>query len=401
MERDSIEQQQARIHINGIKNTTGCTCYIASTINLLYHCIPKLRDALITLLMKTLDDTDDEEKCNNLNGEEFQNKDMEFLLQLSRLFLSLTENHADNVVDATDFYMTLRDWNNLPLNLYEQGDAASMMSLIISRISNVVQLEMLKSHNNIIQCGLLESLQELEGTTVQTIIGDYIMPEKNKPTNPRKRVQNPRIFRGPFPITAVGYNSVLDGLAASTIVPQKVDRYKWTPINDEEDGVWITHRTVHFHKTPHHLIFHLKRFLYDANLESEDDTLVTKCLHYIDVPLTIDLAEFVNGSDESHQQRILYSLQGVISHAGKKSNDGHYLTLINGSAITNKQTTDMNQWFVLDDETVSELDVLQLSSFTKGGDSSRLYDDDEEMPLCAMVLLYTHAACETDGELLH
>jgi len=387
--------QKASRHINGIRNQTGCTCYIASSINLLFHGIPKLRDALINLLIKTLDAGEEkEEDTNKLDGHH-ETVDMEFLLQLSRLFLSMIENSSGSIVDATSFYQTLRDWNGLPLNLNRQGDAASMMSLIISRITNTVQSEFINNNDNrIIQSGLLESLQELEGSTTQTITGEFLVYGDGHPTKRRNRIQNPRTFRGPFPVTVVGNNTLVDALAATTILPQPVERFQWSSGCDDDHGEWITHRTARFHKTPQHLIFHLKRFHFcDMDYETEEENLVTKDLHYLDIPLTLDIAEFANSnSDESYQRHeMIYSLQGVICHAGKKSNDGHYISLINGSVAADNQyaKTDSDTWFVIDDEFVSQIDSVELSSYINGGDSSRLYDDDAEMPLCAMVLLYS------------
>lgn len=387
--------QKAKRPINGIGNQTGCTCYIASSINLLFHCIPKLRDALINLSLKTLDaDEGNEEDTNNLDGQE-ETVDMEFLLQLSRLFLSLTDSYESSSIDATFFYQALRDWNDLPLNLNRQGDAASLLSLIISRIANIVQTKISHGSNRIIQSGLLEALQELEGSTVQTISGEFIVLGGSNPTQRRTRMQKkPRTFRGPYPVTVVGSNTLVDALAASTILPQPVRRFQWNAECDEDHGEWITHRTAHFHKAPEHLIFHLKRFHFcEVDYETEEESLVTKCLQYLDVPPTLDMAAFANSlSDQSNPEHtMIYSLQGAISHAGKHSNDGHYITLINGSAVTDNQyaNTDSDSWFVIDDEFVSQIDKVELSSYINGGDSSRLYDGDADMPLCAMVLLYS------------
>jgi len=371
------QELKPKIHINGIENRTGCTCYIGSAIHLIFHCIPTLRYALIS----TLESSDEDAYSWRQDTT-----DLAFLQQLSTLFLSLTKKCAVNKVDPTKFYETLRDWNDSPLNLYELGDAASILSLVLSRIFKVAN-----------DCNIaLESLRdELEGSTVQTITGDFY--EKNKCVKHRTKVNPPRVFRGLFPVDVIGHNLLLDALAASTIRPQIIERYNWLAENDEQfvDGAWITHRKNQFHDLPLNFMVQLKRFTFDGACQS-NDMQVIKHLEELVVPLTLDLGPFVVDDFEPSERQQVYLLRGVIAHAGRNANDGHYLTLVHECALMNRRgdNYEAKHWIVLDDDCVSKIETSELFRFINGGDSALFYEGDEEMPLCAMVLLYSRSVTD-------
>ena len=366
----------SKIHINGIENRTGCTCYIGSAIQLIFHCIPKLRFTIISTL----------ESSNEEYSWRQDTTDVAFLQELSTLFLSLTKKIAIDKVDPTKFYETLRDWNDSPLNLYELGDAASILSLVLSRIFKVAN-----------DCNVaLESLcDELEGSTVQTITGDFY--QKNKCVKHRIKVKSPRFFRGLFPVDVIGHKSLLDALAASTIRPQIIERYIWLAENDEQnvDGTWITHRKNQFHDLPLNFMVQLKRFTFDGGCQSNDKQVI-KHLDELVVPLTLDLGPFIADDCKPSDRQHMYLLRGVIAHAGRNANDGHYLTIVHECALMNRggDNYEAKHWIVLDDEYVSKIQTSELFRFINGGDSALFYEDDEEMPLCAMVLLYSRSVTD-------
>lgn len=70
---------------------------------------------------------------------------------------------------------------------------------------------------------------------------------------------------------------------------------------------------------------------------------------------------------ESRSDESVYDLVGVVVHAGRQLEAGHYY-----SFIKDRSARDAESWWRFDDTSVSEFDVSQLGDETFGGDHSNL-----------------------------
>eukprot|EP01112_Ceratiomyxa_fruticulosa_P021504 TRINITY_DN758_c0_g1_i12.p1 TRINITY_DN758_c0_g1~~TRINITY_DN758_c0_g1_i12.p1 ORF type:complete len:585 (-),score=93.51 TRINITY_DN758_c0_g1_i12:153-1907(-) len=110
-----------------------------------------------------------------------------------------------------------------------------------------------------------------------------------------------------------------------------------TPIeyNIKDEGVVTALQTIHIHKLPPYLMFHLKRSVYDPTIKKE-----VKLGTRFEFPVQINTLEYF----PSLKQDTSYSLFGVVAHRGVSSAEaGHYFAFINLQ----------NLWYQFDDERVN------------------------------------------------
>jgi hypothetical protein len=124
------------------------------------------------------------------------------------------------------------------------------------------------------------------------------------------------------------------------------------------------------------------------------------------------------------QSLYCYTLRGAIIHAGRgldmTTEDGHYFCIMRSNNDKNHDDVDVNKeacdsnnnnntnsssttsinnnssscWTILDDEHVTPnmtMTKQQLGHYLDGGPKAKWYDDDETLPQCAMVVLYSPA----------
>jgi len=110
-------------------------------------------------------------------------------------------------------------------------------------------------------------------------------------------------------------------------------------IKEQRHSSFEQRSTIIASSTPPFLIVHLKRFGISRGYYS---TKVEKMNVNINVPQKLDLAEFTDDSKIKNK----YILVGAICHLGKRSNSGHFYSIV--------KPYEENYWFMADDLYISE-----------------------------------------------
>ena len=101
---------QTRYKKRGIINN-GNTCHIACALQLIYHCLPGFVNWLF------MQDTSENEVKRALVS----------------IFLKLSLVESDTGLDASDFYALLKGWDGEYIDVNKEGDAVSMLWLILEK----------------------------------------------------------------------------------------------------------------------------------------------------------------------------------------------------------------------------------------------------------------------------
>ena len=302
----------------GITNISGVSCHITSALQLIYHCLPSFRKALIGLInLRTV---------------------APLLRDLGRLFQDLQHNDEENPVDPSTLYRTIENETSLDSN--NLGDAVralrTLLHMIRSEVANY------QSQGSSPCFTTLSSLLDLElhGCMEQVLIG-------RQRTLVRRKVSK-RVQACPFPIPNAS-SSVKEGLLQATIIPQEITGYSWDNVENYQEmeledsafDSWVTCKTSSFQQIPTTLLLHVQRYSFvDRGIEGITNPL--------DIPHRLDMNTFCKEKkNDSHE----FTLTGCLLHvldsqtAHEEHEGGHYVALVRFA----------EQWVVLNDEDSTEL----------------------------------------------
>jgi hypothetical protein len=334
----------------GIINSSGFSCHLASALQLIYHCLPSLRQALIGLSGLPL-------------------LESPLLRNFARLFAELQRNDDDEPVDPSALYSALRNQKSVESN--DLGDSVRILRTLLATI----RCEMVKlARSSACFKTLIKILEnELDGTMEQILTG-------------RKRsVQRCKVKlcaqASPFPVPVAP--SLAAGIDKATIQPQEITGYSWENVEgyDElevEDSAleyWKTSKTIVFQSIPETLLLHLQRF-------SLIDGQVQLLANQMDIPYKLEMNKYC--LEQSLQRE--YVLKGGLLHVSdshKASEDeeaGHYIAIVRLDG----------RWIILDDEdstemSYSEQDILDFLSCRK----SSIIQLNSGSSVCPTLLVYT------------
>ena len=314
----------------GITNKSGVSCHLTSALQLIYHCLPLLRKALIGL--------------TNLRNV------APLLRDLGRFFQDLQhdDNNDDDVndyqkenpVDPSTLYRTLENESSLDSN--DLGDAVRALRTLLHLVrSEVANHQRQESSPCFATLGSLLDL-ELNGYMEQVLIG-------RQRTTIRRKVSK-RVQACPFPVPYA--SSVKEGLLQATVIPQEITGYSWDnatnyhemELEDSTFDSWVTSKTSLFQQIPTTLLLHVQRYsIVDGGIEVRT--------HPLDIPHQLDMNTYCKEKrNDPHE----YTLIGCLLHVldSKKVQDehdgGHYVALVRLA----------EQWVLFDDEDSTKLSYL-------------------------------------------
>jgi uncharacterized UBP type Zn finger protein len=342
----------------GIANTSGVSCHLTSALQLIHHCLPSLRKALIELadlqhappLLRELGRFFGELQNYDDDDADYDNGD------------------CDKPVDPTMLYKILEKETTLQSN--DLGDAVRALRTLLQAIRSEVST----NNTTIAAFSTLTTLLDLElhGRMEQVVTG-------------RKRTlarQKAKACPQACPFAVPSAASVTDGLLQATMEPQEITGYSWdhvegyqeTQVEDSLSDTWVTSKTSAFQSIPATLLLHLQRY-------SFVDGQVEVLANPMDVPLRLDVGNYCKG----HVEALEYELTGCLLHvsgspkAEEGERGGHYIALIRQG----------ERWILLDDEDTTQLHYSEgvILDFLSGRPSN--VELKAGTGFCAMLLVYS------------
>ncbi len=147
-----------------------------------------------------------------------------------------------------------------------------------------------------------------------------------------------------------------------------------------------TTRTTLFSTLPQCIIFHLRRFRYDARRRRK-----VKILDHFVFPELLDMSPYIAPAERGCEEggANLYRLSGCVVHKGKSAHQGHYYSVVRrrapassaaASAASSRAEGGESRWFLFDDERVSPFDFARdgAAELFGGGDWDSEDDSEEE-----------------------
>ena len=245
--QSKLKKMASYAGVRGVRNVSGVSCHISAPLQVIYHGLPELRQALIRLADASGGCGRDED-----GGCDAPSKAVQFVRQLGLLFKTLslppTEENlsADNIVapPAVD-PMPLYDVLPSSLKYKEVGDAATALRAILTTIRSGLEevcnntriiideviVDDAKSALDTCLCG--SNVQRLEGTMRRTDV-DASGNKKVKLVK-RRKPDKERKLTVPFPIPVSGYSCLGDSLASVTTEAQVINGYDWEAVEDYDE----------------------------------------------------------------------------------------------------------------------------------------------------------------------
>jgi len=328
------------IEYSGLKNL-GCTCYMNSTLQQLYM-IPTFRKYLPKLIDPTFDPEESDENM---------------LFQLKRLFYGM--QYVDKeYFSPKKFCISFKDIDGSPTNFNEQKDASEFLSLFMDRFEEQIKgtphADFMKVHfggllSNELICKECPHHYDREEPLLA-----INLPVKNK-------------------------RSIIDSLE-SFIEGEILDGDNAYYCEECKMKVKTVKR-VSIKKLPNYLIFTLKRFEYDFDMNAR-----VKVNDYCEFPLELNMEPFTQQhlkkmerprkatTDElgleASQSRTMservsadYNLKGVVVHLGV-ADSGHYYSIIRET--NDDQGNKKDVWLEFNDTRVTEFNIKGLPDITFG-----------------------------------
>ena len=300
----------------GLKNL-GCTCYMNSLLQVLYHIIP-FRESLL--------------ECNC--KEEPKN----CLYEVKKIFKNL-KFMKDN------FYYTpksfVNNYDNEVLNVHQQMDVDEFFSNIIDKLENRLRNS---ENENLIKYffhgKLNDALTFQEGCIHhRTNVIDFYSIQL--------QVQNKKNI----------YES-LDALIEGELM--NGDNCINCPQCNKK---FPALKNQYFKTLPRMLIFVLKRFEFNYDLMKK-----IKINNYYEFPLELDMNKYTNEfiKYKNDKENNKYSLKSVIVHQGH-SEGGHYYAFI--------KDNESQEWYKFNDTKVNKFDIKELGDETFGGKDNNSQKD--------------------------
>lgn len=367
----------------GIKNVTGVSCHISCALQIIFHTLVPVRNAL---------------QKNKAGGNEKSFQSTRILGQLAELVQALYASPPLSIeassVDPSVLYKSLENFSSsksarLSLDPHEVGDSSTAITLLLRILSEQSpDWATLVDH-----C--------IAGWTSYTIVG-----VKKTTTKIITRTKNGKMKQMPCPFPLVGtFDSLQDSLSI-VFEPQHVTSYNWNDSNpqtyqesirevdyndnqQEVDTPWNTNKTIHMESWPKYCFFHLERFSYDS---SANRILGNP---RIEIPLTFNRNEVVGGSSESSpiiDNQHLELLGGILHviDSGRIEEEGHYVSLLRNFPQNNGQleSSSSSTWILVDDETCTTVDDDQSALALLRGKEGR-----DGKFYCATLVVYGAYEC--------
>ena len=238
--------------VRGIRNVSGVSCHISSALQVIYHGLPELRQALIHLADASGGGCGRDE---DNDGADAPLTSAQFVYQLGLLFKILSSKDMGVDVSADEVAatpavdpMALYDVLPSSLNYRDVGDSATALRVILTTIR--LELEelrnsklefdknILKDTSNLLDACLCGStVQRIEGTmrTIEVVASGKKISKLVKRRKPDKE----RKLTVPFPIPIKGYSCLYDALASVTTDAQAINGYDWETVDEYEQSEMI------------------------------------------------------------------------------------------------------------------------------------------------------------------
>ena len=311
----------------GLRNL-GCTCYVNSLIQQLYH-DPRIRGFILNKSRKVLgapetgEKQTDEKNSATLAGK---NATLSFLSALVKLFSSLsTSSGAAKYIDTVEFCRSIRDYSGRPINFNEQMDAQEFLGSVLDRLE-----EAFKQTPT-----LLNAFKEAAfgGQLVNQII-----PHCNMRDHVSKRTES---FAS-ISIDVKNLDSIDQGLE-QFVRGESLDgenQYFCEKCNTKVPAM----KQVLIETPPNLLTIHLKRFEFNYQTLS-NEKINSKCSFPLELNIRPYCATMQGDANDIHQVPLIsdtlermgtvirvedcyiYDLVGIIVHEGS-SDSGHYFSII-------------------------------------------------------------------------
>ena len=242
--------------VRGIRNVSGVSCHISSALQVIYHGLPELRQALIHLADASRELSRGGCGRNEDNdGVDAPLTSAQFVLQLGLLFKILSSEDMDANGSADEIVatpavdpMALYDVLPSSLNYRDVGDAATALRAILTTIRLELdelrnsKLEFDKSilkgtNNSLGACLCGSTVQRIEGT-MRTMEVDASGKKISKLVK-RRKPDKERKLTVPFPIPVKGYSCLHGALASVTTDAQVINGYDWETVDGYEQSETI------------------------------------------------------------------------------------------------------------------------------------------------------------------
>lgn len=314
----------------GLRNL-GCTCYVNSLIQQLYH-DPRIRGFILNRSRKVLGapeigekQPDDKTSASSAG----RNATLNFLSALVKLFGSLsTSSGATKYIDTVEFCRSIRDYSGRSINFNEQMDAQEFLGSVLDRLE-----EAFKQTPT-----LLSAFKEAAfgGQLVNQII-----PHCNMRDHVSKRTES---FAS-ISIDVKNLDSIDQGLE-QFVRGESLDgenQYFCEKCNTKVPAT----KQVLIETPPNLLTIHLKRFEFNYQTLS-NEKINSKCSFPLELNIRPYCATMLQGdASDIHQVPLIsdtlesigsviencyiYDLVGIIVHEGS-SDSGHYFSIIKVSS---------------------------------------------------------------------
>ena len=295
------KENQKNTSFVGLKNL-GCTCYINSLIQTLYH-LPQFRECL-------------------LNFEYFPSNEKNCLYQLIKVFYSLKYLKASYYAPNS----FINNYDNETLNANIQMDFFEFFCDFLDKIE-----------------------QKLKGTNNENIIKYFFMGRQNDVLKFEGECNHHRVNESQFysiQLQVQGKKDIYDSLD-NLIEGERMDGDNCIYCG-ECDKKFPAIKSQNFKNLPRIFIFVLKRFEYDYQTFKK-----FKINDYYEFPLTLDMSKYTENYVENsgNKEDNTYKLKSIVIHEGT-CEKGHYYSYI----LDDKN----NEWYEFNDTKVQKFNIENL-----------------------------------------
>lgn len=360
--------------ICGIQNVSGVSCHISCALQILFHALPPLSQALT--------------KDHGYHPSRI-------LSQLASLLQALLDDDTSEAVDPSVLFKSLSNFSSsssksaLSLDPQDVGDATTAIAILLKVISQ--QSPDWAELIDLCTSGWMRHSitgKKLENHGQHEKIA-FVCREK---TGKSKRL--------PCPFALVGQYSSLPQAFEQSIKAEIVQGYNWetqkpesynesiqeqnfqtNPAYGPSEVEWTTTKSMIFERLPRYCFFHLERFGYDKN---GDKTLRNAS---VEVPLSLDATLTLGLNGTNHHLHLLGGILHV-SEGGSIEEEGHYVTLL--------RQQENASWLLVDDESCKSVETEQTALDLLAGTT-----DATGSFICATLVVYGRSSEDesTDADL--